>query len=41
MLERPAVVRGMKVPEPFPPEKQFEGFVAATIGHGNLHDQIN
>jgi len=38
MLERPAVIRGMKVPEPFPPEKQYEGFVAATIGHGHLHE---
>jgi len=37
MLERPAVVRGMSVPTPFPPEKQFEGFVAATIGHGKLY----
>lgn len=38
MLERPAVIRGMKVPEPFPPEKQYEGFVAATIGHGHLYE---
>ena len=37
MLERPAVIKGMKVPEAFPPEKQFEAFVAATIGLGDLH----
>lgn len=37
VLERPAVIRGLKVPAPFPPEKQFEGFIDATIGHGSLY----
>ncbi|MBV1907972.1 MAG: glutathione S-transferase N-terminal domain-containing protein [Kangiellaceae bacterium] len=31
---RPAVIKGLSVPEPFPLDKQFEGFVSATIGLG-------
>jgi len=34
---RPAVVKGLSVPEPFPAEKQFEGFIKATVGLGDLH----
>lgn len=34
---RPAVLRGLSIPEPFPPEKQFEGFVKATVGLGDVH----
>jgi GST-like protein len=34
---RPAVVRGLSIPEPFPAEKQFEGFIKATVGLGDLH----
>ena len=37
VLVRPAVQRGLTIPEPFPPEKQFEGFIKATIGLGDLH----
>ena len=33
---RPAVVKGLSIPEPFPAEKQFEGFIKATIGLGDL-----
>ncbi|MEM9068967.1 MAG: glutathione binding-like protein [Myxococcota bacterium] len=29
---RPAVTRGLAVPEPFPPEEQFKAFVSATVG---------
>jgi hypothetical protein len=25
------------IPEPFPPEKQFEGFIKAIVGLGDLH----
>jgi len=35
---RPAVVRGLAIPEPFSPEKQDEGFVKATVGLGDLHN---
>jgi hypothetical protein len=31
------VVRGLSIPEPFPAEKQFEGFIKATVGLGDLH----
>jgi GST-like protein len=34
---RPAVVKGLSIPEPFPPEKQFTGFIKATVGLGDLH----
>lgn len=34
---RPAVQKGFSVPEPFPIEKQFEGFVKAVVGLGELH----
>jgi GSH-dependent disulfide-bond oxidoreductase len=34
---RPAVQKGLTVPPPFPPEKQFEGFIKATVGLGDLH----
>ena len=37
VLARPAVQKGLKIPEPFPPEKQFEGFIKATVGLGDLH----
>ena len=37
MSERPAVQRGLATPAPFPGEQQFEGFVKATIGLGDLH----
>lgn len=36
--QRPAVQKGLSIPEPFPAEKQFEGFVNATVGLGTLHD---
>lgn len=34
---RPAVVKGLTVPEPFPAEKQLAGFVKAVVGLGDLH----
>jgi GST-like protein len=34
---RPAVIKGLSIPEPFPAEKQFEGFIKATVGLGDLH----
>jgi GSH-dependent disulfide-bond oxidoreductase len=37
VLARPAVQKGLTIPEPFPMEKQFQGFIKATIGLGNLH----
>jgi len=37
VLARPAVQKGLTIPEHFPPEKQFEGFVKATVGLGDLH----
>jgi len=36
--QRPAVQKGLTIPEPFPAEKQFEGFINATVGLGTLHD---
>jgi GST-like protein len=37
VLARPAVQKGLTIPEPFPQEKQFEGFIKATVGIGDLH----
>jgi glutathione S-transferase len=37
VLERPAVQKGLTMPEPFPQEKQFEAFIKATVGLGDLH----
>jgi GST-like protein len=34
---RPSVVKGLSIPEPFPMEKQFAGFIKATVGLGDLH----
>ena len=34
---RPAVVKGLSIPKPFAAEKQFEGFIKATVGLGDLH----
>lgn len=34
---RPAVQRGLLIPEPFPPEEQFKAFVSAVVGLGDLH----
>ena len=34
---RPAVQRGLLIPEPFPPEEQFKAFVSAVVGLGELH----
>jgi GST-like protein len=35
--KRPAVQKGLLNPEPFPMDKQFEGFVKAVVGLGDLH----
>ena len=37
VASRPAVKRGLANPQPYPDEKQFEGFVSATVGVGKLH----
>ena len=37
VVARPAVQKGLTIPEPFPPEKQFQGFIKATVGLGDLH----
>jgi GST-like protein len=37
VMARPAVQKGLTIPEPFPQEKQFEGFIKATVGLGDLH----
>ena len=37
VMARPAVQKGLTIPEPFPMEKQFEGFIKATVGLGDLH----
>ena len=37
IVSRPAVQKGLTIPEPFPPEKQFEGFIRATVGLGDLY----
>ena len=34
---RLAVQKGLTVPPPFPLGKQFEGFIKATVGLGDLH----
>jgi len=34
---RPAVQKGLSIPEPFPADQQFQGFIKATIGLGDLH----
>ncbi len=34
---RPAVQKGLLVPEPNPPEKQFKAFVSAVVGLGDVH----
>lgn len=34
---RPATQKGFEIPEPYAPEKQFEGFVSAVVGLGKLH----
>lgn len=38
VLARPAVQKGLTIPEPFEEEKHFEAFFAATVGVGTLHD---
>jgi GST-like protein len=38
VLARPAVQKGLTIPEPFPEEKHMEAFFAATVGVGALHD---
>ncbi len=38
VLARPAVQKGLTIPEPLPEEKHFEAFFAATVGVGTLHD---
>jgi GST-like protein len=38
VLARPAVQKGLTIPEPFPEEKHFEAFFAATVGVGTLYD---
>jgi glutathione S-transferase len=37
VVSRPAVQKGLTIPEPFPPDKQFEGFIRATVGLGDLY----
>ncbi len=37
VVARPAVQKGLTIPEPFPPQKQFQGFIKATVGLGDLH----
>jgi GST-like protein len=37
VMARPAVEKGLTIPEPFPMEKQFAGFIKATVGLGDLH----
>ncbi len=37
VVARPAVQKGLTLPEAFPPEKQFAGFIKATVGLGDLH----
>ena len=38
VLARPAVQKGLTIPEPFPEEKHMEAFFSATVGVGTLHD---
>jgi GSH-dependent disulfide-bond oxidoreductase len=35
---RPAVQKGLTIPEPFPEERHNEAFFSATVGVGTLHD---
>jgi GSH-dependent disulfide-bond oxidoreductase len=37
VVSRPAVQKGLTIPEPFPQDKQFEGFIRATVGLGDLY----
>ena len=37
VLARPAVQKGLGIPEPFPHEQQWAGFIKATVGLGDLH----
>jgi GST-like protein len=37
VASRPAVQKGLSVPPPFPLEKQFSGFIKATVGLGDLY----
>jgi GST-like protein len=37
VLARPAVQKGLTIPEPFPREKQFAGFIKATVGLGDMY----
>lgn len=37
VLERPAVQKGLTIPEPFSEDKHMEAFYAATVGVGSLH----
>jgi GST-like protein len=37
VADRPAVLSGLRKPEPFAPDVQFKAFVDATIGVGRLH----
>jgi GST-like protein len=37
VLARPAVQKGLTIPEPFPQEKQFAGFIKATVGLGDMY----
>ncbi|HEX7894993.1 MAG TPA: hypothetical protein VF447_12430, partial [Terriglobales bacterium] len=38
VLARPAVQRGLTIPEQFSEDKHYEAFYAATVGVGTLHD---
>ena len=38
VLARPAVQKGLTIPEPLPEEQHMEAFFAATVGVGTLHD---
>jgi len=40
VLERPAVQKGLAIPEPFPREEQFEAFIKATVGAGTVAKTI-
>jgi GST-like protein len=38
VLARPAVQKGLTIPEPFPEKEHMEAFFSATVGVGALHD---
>jgi GST-like protein len=38
VLARPAVQKGLAIPEQFSDEKHYQAFFAATVGVGTLHD---